>query len=335
MHFDLSVIWFAIIVFATLMYIVMDGFDLGIGILMPFIKNEKHKDVMVNTVAPVWDGNETWIVLGGAALFGAFPLAYSVIIEALTVPLTLMLVALIFRGVAFEFRFKALENHLKFWDRSFMLGSIFTTFFQGIVVGAVIQGFNVENRTFVGGQLDWIAPFPLFCGFALIATYALLGSTWLIMKTEGELQQSMFRFANKTLLIMVAALIIISAWTPLAFPFVAERWFSIPNLYYLLPVPVITALACLKITNSLKKRRERSPFIMALIIVILGFAGLGVSIWPNIVPPSISIWDAASPEISQSFMLFGAVLILPVILAYTFWSYYVFSGKVKEGESYH
>lgn len=335
MHFDLSVIWFAIIVFATLMYIVMDGFDLGIGILMPFIKNEKHKDVMVNTVAPVWDGNETWIVLGGAALFGAFPLAYSVIIEALTVPLTLMLVALIFRGVAFEFRFKALENHLKFWDRSFMLGSIFTTFFQGIVVGAVIQGFNVENRTFVGGQLDWIATFPLFCGFALIATYALLGSTWLIMKTEGELQQSMFRFANKTLLIMVAALIIISAWTPLAFPFVAERWFSIPNLYYLLPVPVITALACLKITNSLKKRRERSPFIMALIIVILGFAGLGISIWPNIVPPSISIWDAASPEISQSFMLFGAVLILPVILAYTFWSYYVFSGKVKEGESYH
>ncbi|MGY2574523.1 cytochrome d ubiquinol oxidase subunit II [Vibrio sp. C8] len=335
MHFDLSVIWFAIIVFATLMYIVMDGFDLGIGILMPFIKNEKHKDVMVNTVAPVWDGNETWIVLGGAALFGAFPLAYSVIIEALTVPLTLMLVALIFRGVAFEFRFKALENHLKFWDRSFMLGSIFTTFFQGIVVGAVIQGFNVENRTFVGGQLDWIAPFPLFCGFALIATYALLGSTWLIMKTEGELQQSMFRFANKTLLIMVAALIIISAWTPLAFPFVAERWFSIPNLYYLLPVPVITALACLKITNSLKKRRERSPFIMALIIVILGFAGLGISIWPNIVPPSISIWDAASPEISQSFMLFGAVLILPVILAYTFWSYYVFSGKVKEGEAYH
>lgn len=335
MHFDLSVIWFAIIVFATLMYIVMDGFDLGIGILMPFIKNEKHKDVMVNTVAPVWDGNETWIVLGGAALFGAFPLAYSVIIEALTVPLTLMLVALIFRGVAFEFRFKALENHLKFWDRSFMLGSIFTTFLQGIVVGAVIQGFNVENRTFVGGQLDWIAPFPLFCGFALIATYALLGSTWLIMKTEGELQQSMFRFANKTLLIMVAALIIISAWTPLAFPFVAERWFSIPNLYYLLPVPVITTLACLIITNSLKKRRERSPFIMALIIVILGFAGLGISIWPNIVPPSISIWDAASPEISQSFMLFGAVLILPVILAYTFWSYYVFSGKVKEGEAYH
>jgi cytochrome d ubiquinol oxidase subunit II len=335
MHFDLSVIWFAIIVFATLMYIVMDGFDLGIGILMPFVKNEKHKDVMVNTVAPVWDGNETWVVLGGAALYGAFPLAYSVIIEALTVPLTLMLIALIFRGVAFEFRFKALENHLQFWDRSFMVGSICTTFFQGIVVGAVIQGFDVENRIYVGGQLDWIAPFPIFCGFALIATYALLGSTWLIMKTEGDLQQTMFSFTNKTLAAMVVALVIVSAWTPLAFPSIAERWFSVPNLYYLLPVPVITGLVCLKTVDSVRKHKERSPFIMALIIVFLGFTGLGVSIWPNIIPPSISIWEAASPEISQRFMLFGAVLILPVILAYTFWSYHVFSGKVKEGEAYH
>ncbi|MDA0405039.1 cytochrome d ubiquinol oxidase subunit II [Vibrio alginolyticus] len=335
MHFDLSVIWFAIIVFATLMYIVMDGFDLGIGILMPFIKNEKHKDVMVNTVAPVWDGNETWIVLGGAALFGAFPLAYSVIIEALTVPLTLMLVALIFRGVAFEFRFKALENHLKFWDRSFMLGSIFTTFFQGIVVGTVIQGFSVENRTFVGGQLDWVAPFPIFCGFALIATYALLGNTWLIMKTEGELQQAMFHFTRKTLAAMMASLVIVSAWTPLAFPTIAERWFSIPNLYYLMPIPIMAVLVCLKIADSIRKQKERSPFIMSLIIVILGFLGLGISIWPNIIPPNISIWDAAAPEISQSFMLYGAIIILPIILAYTFWSYYVFSGKVKEGEAYH
>lgn len=252
MHFDLSVIWFAIIVFATLMYIVMDGFDLGIGILMPFVNNEKHKDVMVNSVAPVWDGNETWIVLGGAALFGAFPLAYSVIIEALTIPLTLMLIALIFRGVAFEFRFKAVENHLQFWDRSFMVGSTATTFFQGLVVGAVIQGFDVENRVFVGGQLDWITPFPIFCGFALVATYALLGSTWLIMKTEGELQQSMFTFTNKALLAVIVALIVVSLWTPLEFPAIATRWFSTPNLFYLLPIPVITGLVCLKWPTPLK-----------------------------------------------------------------------------------
>ncbi|HGS5822348.1 ubiquinol oxidase subunit II [Vibrio parahaemolyticus] len=335
MHFDLSVIWFAIIVFATLMYIIMDGFDLGIGILMPFIKDEKQKDVMVNSVAPVWDGNETWIVLGGASLFGAFPMAYAVIIEALTIPLTLMLIALIFRGVAFEFRFKALENHLKFWDHSFMVGSILTTFFQGIVVGAVIQGFAVENRVFVGSQLDWLTPFPIFCGFGLVATYALLGSTWLIMKTEGALQSTMYRFTNKTLLAMISALIIVSAWTPLAYPAIAERWFSLPNLFYLLPVPVITGLVCLKIADSVKKRKERSPFVMALVIVILGFAGLGISIWPNIIPPSISIWEAAAPASSQRFMLVGAVIIIPIILAYTFWSYYVFSGKVKEDEAYH
>ncbi|SHF84659.1 cytochrome d ubiquinol oxidase subunit II [Vibrio gazogenes] len=335
MHFDLSVIWFAIIVFATLMYIVMDGFDLGIGILMPFVNNKKHKDVMVNSVAPVWDGNETWIVLGGAALFGAFPLAYSVIIEALTIPLTLMLIALIFRGVAFEFRFKAVANHLQFWDLSFMVGSIGTTFFQGIVVGAVIQGFDVENRVFVGGQLDWITPFPIFCGFALVATYALLGSTWLIMKTEGELQRSMFAFTHKALLAVVGALVMVSLWTPLEFPVIATRWFSTPNLFYLLPIPVITGLACLKMADAVKKHQERSPFVMALIIIILGFAGLGISIWPNIIPPNISIWEAAAPASSQRFMLYGAVSILPMILAYTFWSYSVFTGKVKEGEAYH
>ena len=335
MHFDLSVIWFAIIVFATLMYIVMDGFDLGIGILMPFVKNSRHKDVMVKSVAPVWDGNETWVVLGGAALYGAFPLAYAVIIEALTIPLTLMLIALIFRGVAFEFRFKAIDSHLKFWDRSFMFGSVFTTFFQGVVVGSVIQGFDVANRVFIGSQLDWFAPFPVFCGFALIATYALLGSTWLTMKTEGDLQQIMYRFTNKTLAALVGALVIVSVWTPLAFPSIADRWFSTPNLYYLLPIPLITGLVCLKIAGSVKKQNERSPFIMALIIVVLGFTGLGISIWPHIIPPSISIWDASAPEISQRFMLFGATLILPIILAYTFWSYHVFAGKVKEGDAYH
>lgn len=335
MSFDLSVIWFSIIVFATLMYIVMDGFDLGIGILMPFTKNDKHRDVMVNTVAPVWDGNETWLVLGGAALFGAFPLAYSVIIEALTIPLSLMLIALIFRGVAFEFRFKSVDHHLKFWNRSFMIGSICATFFQGVVVGSVIQGFEVNHRIFVGGQLDWIAPFPLFCGLALIATYALLGSTWLVMKTEGHLQKSMFIASKKTLLIMLSAMAIISIWTPLTFQSIADRWFSLPNLYYLLPIPVITGLVCFNLMHSLKKQREHSPFIMALVIVILGFIGLGISIWPNIIPPNISIWEAAAPASSQQFMLFGAVLIIPLILAYTFWSYYVFSGKVKEDEAYH
>jgi cytochrome bd ubiquinol oxidase subunit II len=335
MGFDLSVIWFGIIVFATLMYIVMDGFDLGVGILMPFIKDSRQKDIMVNSVAPVWDGNETWVVLGGAALFGAFPLAYSIIIEALTIPLTIMLVALIFRGVAFEFRFKALPNHLEFWDKALMVGSILATYCQGVVVGSVIQGFDVQNRVFTGGQLDWIAPFPLFCGFGLLAAYALLGSTWLLTKTEGELQETIFGLVPKSLSLLITAIIIVSIWTPLAHTSIAERWFSLPNLYFLAPIPLLTAWLCWKAFDSVKKRKETSPFVMALMLVFLGFAGLGVSLWPNIIPPNITIWEAASPKESQSFMLIGAILIIPVILVYTFWSYYVFAGKVKEGESYH
>jgi cytochrome bd ubiquinol oxidase subunit II len=335
MTFDLSVIWFAIIVFATLMYIIMDGFDLGIGIVMPLIQDKQQKDIMVNSVAPVWDGNETWLVMGGAALLGAFPLAYAIIIEALTIPLTLMLVALIFRGVAFEFRFKALESHLVFWDRAFMFGSLFATFCQGVVVGAVVQGFEVENRLFVGGMLDWLTPFSLFCGIGLVVTYALLGSTWLIMKTEGELQRLMYAITKKLMWLMLGAISVVSLWTPLAFDKIAERWFSLPNIFYLVPVPIITALIALRLYQAVNKRAERSPFIFTLAIVILGFVGLGISIWPNIIPPNITIWQAASPHSSQQFMLVGALLILPVILAYTFWSYYVFSGKVNEDQHDH
>ncbi|TVP09290.1 cytochrome d ubiquinol oxidase subunit II [Shewanella sp. KCT] len=335
MELDLSVVWFGIIIFATLMYIFMDGFDLGIGIVMPFVKSGPQKDVMVNSVAPVWDGNETWIVLGGAALFGAFPLAYSIILEALTIPLTLMLVALIFRGVAFEFRFKALPSHLNFWDRAFMMGSIITTYCQGVVVGAVVQGVTVEGRVFAGGQFDWLTPFPLFCGFGLVAAYALLGCTWLLAKTEGELQQTIYSFVPKILSLLIVAIIVVSVWTPLASASIAERWFTLPNFFLLAPVPLLTAILCWKTFDSVKKQKETAPFITALMIVFLGFAGLGISLWPNIIPPNISIWQAAAPQESLSFMLYGALIIIPVILAYTFWSYYVFAGKVKEGEAYH
>ncbi len=335
MEFDLPTIWFGIIIFATLMYIVMDGFDLGIGILMPFVKSNQQKDVMVNTVAPVWDGNETWVVLGGAALYGAFPLAYSVIIDALSIPLTIMLIGLIFRGVAFEFRFKASPTHLQFWDRAFMAGSIITTFAQGIVVGAVVQGFDVQNRVFAGGAMDWFSPFPLFCGFGLMAAYALLGATWLLTKTEGELQTAIFRLAPKALWLLIVAIVIVSVWTPLADPAIAKRWFSLPNIFLLIPVPLLTLWLCISTFKALKKGKETAPFVMTLLLVFVGFAGLGISLWPNIIPPSISIWDAASPYESLHFMIYGAIFVLPVILIYTFWSYYVFAGKVKEGDAYH
>lgn len=337
MGIDLSVIWFVIIVFATLMYIVMDGFDLGIGILFPFIRDKTCRDVMVNSVAPVWDGNETWLVLGGAALLGAFPLAYAIIIDALTLPLSLMLIGLIFRGVAFEFRFNATPAHRPFWDLAFQVGSVVATFCQGVVVGAVISGFQVTGRQFSGSQLDWLTPFNLFCGLGLVIAYALLGATWLVMKSENPLQQQMRILTPRLLLALLVVFTVISVWSPLLHPQIAERWFSTPNLYYLLPVPICVVLCSLLLWRTVVRPESSHalPFIFTLGLVFLGFSGLGISIWPYIIPPNISLWDAAAPPQSQGFMLVGALFILPFILMYSFWSYYVFRGKVRHGEGYH
>ncbi|MEF3091230.1 cytochrome d ubiquinol oxidase subunit II [Raoultella scottii] len=336
MAIDLSVIWFAIIVFATLMYIVMDGFDLGIGILFCTIRDPEDRDVMVNSVAPVWDGNETWLVLGGAALFGAFPLAYAVIIDALAIPLTLMLVGLIFRGVAFEFRFQATPSHRPFWDVAFLGGSLLATFAQGVVVGAVINGFPVSGRTFSGGMLDWLTPFTLFCGLGLSIAYALLGASWLVMKSEEPLQEKMRGASRALLLALLAVIVAISLWTPLAQPAIAARWFSLPNLFFLLPVPLLVLALSVWLWRALGSSAHHGrPFLLTLGLVFLGFSGLGISIWPHIIPPAITLWQAAAPPQSQGFMLVGAALIIPVILGYTFWSYYVFRGKVQHGEGYH
>jgi cytochrome bd ubiquinol oxidase subunit II len=336
MGIDLSIIWFVIIVFATLMYIVMDGFDLGIGILFPTTQNADDRDVMVNSVAPVWDGNETWLVLGGAALFGAFPLAYAVIIDALTIPLTLMLIGLIFRGVAFEFRFKATPAHRPFWDKAFIGGSVLATFSQGVVVGAVINGFSVTGRAYSGGPFDWLTLFNLFCGVGLTVAYALLGATWLVMKSEDPLQARMRQVSKQLLLALLVIIAAISLWTPLAHPPIAERWFTLPNLYFLLPVPllvvILSAWAWKRLNNA---SSHNAPFVLTLGLIFLGFSGLGISIWPHIIPPSITLWQAAAPVQSQGFMLVGALLIIPIILVYTFWSYYVFRGKVQHGEGYH
>lgn len=333
--FDYSIIWFGIIVFSTLMYIVMDGFDLGIGILFPFNKDPDHRDMMVNTVAPVWDGNETWLVLGGAGLYGAFPLAYSVIADALTIPLTAMLIGLIFRGVAFEFRFKAVEIHRAFWDKSFVAGSILATFSQGIAVGTMLNGFEVTGREYTGSALSWLAPFPLFCGLGLVIAYALLGCTWLIMKTENDLHSKMSALATPLVLALLVVVGIISIWTPLSHGDIADRWFTRPNVFLFMPVPILVLLCSWGIMRGVKRNAHYTPFLLTLGLVFLGFSGLGISIWPNIIPPSISIWQAASPPQSQAFMLVGSLFIIPVILMYTAWSYYVFRGKIKVDAGYH
>ncbi|TVR97767.1 MAG: cytochrome d ubiquinol oxidase subunit II [Rhodospirillales bacterium] len=335
MTIDLPLIWAGIIAFAVFMYVLMDGFDLGVGILFPFVRDEADRDIMMNSVAPVWDGNETWLVLGGGGLMVAFPLAYATILPALYLPVLLMLIALIFRGVAFEFRFKAEGRQRQYWSWSFHLGSVFAAFAQGIILGAFIQGFAVEGRDFVGGPLDWVSPFAILTGFGLIAGYALLGTTWLVMKTEGGLQAWSFRNAKRALVTVLGFIAIVSVWTPFMDPDIAARWFSWPNIAFVSPVPVITGLVALGAFVALRRRYEGYPFIGAIALFGLSYAGIAISLWPNVVPPDITIWEAASAPKTQAFMLYGVLAVTPFVLAYTAFSYWVFRGKVRSDVGYH
>jgi cytochrome d ubiquinol oxidase subunit II len=336
MGVDLPLIWAAIILFGVMMYVVMDGFDLGIGLLLPFIGAKADRDIMVNTVAPVWDGNETWLVLGGAGLFVAFPVAYAVVLSAFHLPLVLMLVGLILRGVAFEFRFKAPEAQRAPWDVAFSAGSLLATFFQGVTLGGFVQGVEVRNGEFAGPPLFWLAPFPVFVGLGLVVAYATLGGTWLVMKTGGDLQCRMRVLARRLCLGLLAAIVGISVWTPLAQPHIAERWFSFPNLFWFAPVPALVLACTLQLRRTLADYlSEVAPFCLTLALIFLGYSGLAISLWPNVIPPSVSIREAAGPPQSLGFTLVGALLILPVILGYTAWGYWVFRGKVRGDEGYH
>ena len=335
MGIDLPVLWFLIIGFALMMYVVMDGFDLGIGILFPFVRARADRDSMVNSVAPVWDGNETWLVFGGAALLANFSLAYAVILSALYLPLVLMLLGLIWRGVAFEFRFKADDAHRLFWDKAFAWGSYIASFSQGVALGAFINGFKVVNGEYAGGALDWPTPFSVFTGIGVLIAYALLGSTWLVMKTEGVLQRRMRELARVIAIALLLAITIVSVWTPLTHARVAARWFVLPNLVLFAPIPILVLLASWSMWRTLTRNTHAAPFLHALVLVFLGYTGLLVSIWPQIVPPQISIWQAASPPESMGFTLVGALFVIPFILMYTSWSYYVFRGKVRAGEGYN
>ena len=335
MYFDLPTIWAFVIGSGLMMYVFLDGFDLGIGLLFPFVKDEQDRDTMVNSVAPVWDGNETWLVLGGAGLLAAFPMAYSVILSALYGPILLMLFGLILRGVAFEFRFKATESHRPIWDKLFFFGSLMATFAQGVAMGAVITGFQVDNGEFAGGGLDWLSPFSLFTGFSLLFAYGLLGVTWLVVKTEHGLQKKMRTFIKPFTLLLAACMFIISIYTPLINDSVRDLWFNVSNILYLAPLPIFTAIFALFLMGAAHSKQEDRAFICALCMLFLGYLGLCISLWPNIIPPSITIQQAAAPLSSLKFTLVGVVFIVPVILIYTFWSYRVFRGKVADTDGYH
>jgi cytochrome d ubiquinol oxidase subunit II len=334
MGIDLALIWALLIAFAIFAYVVLDGFDLGIGTLFPWISGDRERDTAVNTVAPVWDGNETWLVLGGGGLLAVFPLAYSIILTALYAPVIAMLLGLILRGVAFEFRFKS-RNNKALWDMAFSGGSIIAGLSQGIMLGALVQGISVDDRAYAGGWFDWLTPFTLMTGLALLVGYALLGACWLILKTEGELREAAFGFARTLAVAMLVAIGVVSLWTPFLEAQYFARWLSWPSILYVAPVPLLTALAAWRLIASLAARREREPFVASLALFLLCYVGLGISLFPNVVPPGVSLWDAAAPDKSLAFLLVGAAVLIPVILAYTAYAYWVFRGKVDPDGGYH
>lgn len=331
---DLPTIWAGILAAALFIYVVLDGFDLGIGILFPFLNKGKDRDVAMNSVAPVWDGNETWLVLGGGGLFAAFPLAYSIVLPALYAPFTIMILALVFRGVAFEFRWRD-KAHERYWDLSFIAGSMIATFMQGLTLGAFVQGIDVEGRAYAGGWFDWLTPFSILCGVALLSGYGLLGAAWLILKTEGDLRDRAYAFAMRTGLLTFAFVAVVSLWTPFLSPDIATLWFSWPNILFLSPVPLLVLVLGGVMVWGLRKRHDRVPFPAAIGLFFLSFTGLGLSIAPFIVPRAVTIHEAAAPDASLAFMLVGTAVMLPLILAYTTYSYWVFRGKIDPDEGYH
>ena len=334
MQLDLVPVWTLILGFGVFMYVLLDGFDLGIGILSPMMRGDDERTLAMSSVAPVWDGNETWLVLGGVGLLAAFPLAFTVIIPAVYFPILLMLLGLIFRGVAFEFRLKTTRAR-HWWNRSFFIGSMVATYFQGVVLGMFVEGFRVSGRAFAGTSFDWVQPFPLLTGAGLLFGYALLGATWLVMKTEGELQRWARRRAEAALFGVLAFIAMVSIWTPLMHAPIAQRWFSWPNIAFFSPVPVITAGLALMVWRSLRREGDYVPFIGAMGLFAMCYLGLAISLFPYIVPYSVTLWQAASSPGTQAFLLIGTLFLLPIIFVYTGWSYYVFRGKVNAELGYH
>jgi len=334
MEFDLAFVWAGLIAFAVLAYVVLDGFDLGVGILFPLMRSEADKDLAMNTVAPVWDGNETWLVLGGGGLFAVFPLAYAVVMPALYVPIIVMLLALVFRGVAFEFRWRTRRGKF-LWDISFFGGSLIATFAQGLALGALVQGIAVADRAYAGGNWDWLTPFSLLTGVALVAGYTLLGATWLVMKTDGSVRAVAHRLSWWAGAATLALVGVVSLITPFLSPLYLERWFSFPNAIFSAVVPAAILVAAFLFQKGLRENRDAWPFFAALTLFVLSFIGLGISFYPYMVPPSLTIWDVAAPDESLWFLLVGALVLVPMILAYTAYAYWVFRGKVDPSGGYH
>jgi len=333
MNIDLTMVWAFIIFLAVFIYVVLDGFDLGIGILFHHFEVGHDRDTAMNSVAPVWDGNETWLVLGGGGLLAAFPLAYGLIFSALYAPLIAMLLALVFRGVAFEFRWRD-PGHRGFWDLAFTGGSLLAAFAQGVMLGALLQGIAISDRAYAGGWWDWLTPFSLVTGVSVAIAYALMGATWLVLKTEGALQKQARDMAWWLGCATLIAIGVVSVATLFLSEAYFAKWLAWPRVLWVAPVPILVALSSLAFARSLKSGRELAPFLLTLGIFLLCFVGLGISVFPDVIPGAVTIWAAATDHSSQVFMLWGTALVLPMILAYTSWSYWIFRGKVDD-HGYH
>lgn len=332
--FELSFIWAGIIAFLVLSYVVLDGFDLGVGILFPLADDEREKATMMNSIALIWDGNETWLVLGGGGLFAVFPLAYAVIMPALYMPIILMLLALIFRGVAFEYRWRT-QRRKPVWNVAFFGGSIVAAFMQGIALGALVQGIEFADRANAGGWWDWLSVFSLLTGFAVVVGYALLGATWIIMKTEGSLQRRMQSHAWWLAASTLGFIGIVSILTPFQDPEYFQRWLNLPGSIFSVLMPGAVLAAAWTLFMGQNAGRDAQPFFAAQSIFVLCFIGIGISFYPNIVPPSLTIVEAAAPDESLRFTLYGTAVLVPMILAYTAYAYWVFRGKINPDEGYH
>jgi cytochrome bd ubiquinol oxidase subunit II len=329
---DITIVWAAIIAFGLAMYVVLDGFDLGIGILFPLFSEDAERSRMMSSVAPVWDGNETWMVLGGASLYAVFPMVYSVVLSALYIPLLFMAICLIFRGVAFELRGKA-QRTRPLWDLAFIGGSAGATFFQGVAIGSWLSGIPVVDGHFAGGPFDWFTPFSLFTGLALVVTYALLGCCWLIGKTDGDLQRRLYRVVKPLTALQVVTIVGVTLWTPLLAPMFKARWADPSVMLPGLLAPAAVAVCVGGMFYAVRHRRH--PFVFALGFVLAGYIGLLATVYPFAILPGVTIWQAAAPRSSQAFTLVGAAIVVPIILAYTALGYRVFRGKTNHAELHY
>lgn len=331
---DLPLLWAGIIAIAVFLYVLLDGFDLGCGILFPFAPSDQCRNRMMNSIAPFWDGNETWLVLGGGGLLAAFPLAYSIIMPALYLPVIFMLLGLVFRGVAFEFRFKTTGRDRKLWDISFHGGSLLAAFMQGVIMGTIVQGVDVEGRQFAGDALYWATGFSMMTGIAVVFGYALLGATWLVMKTEDRTQKWARKAAVYVLGFVAFFMAVVSATMPIIDDRIAHIWFTTPNIYYLAIIPLLTAGGFILLWRDLHSDAEIRPFFTAQGLFFLAFLGICISLYPWMVPYAFTLWEAAAATTSLSLMLVGVVIFLPLILGYTAYSFYVFRGKSDDKNMY-